>query len=54
MKSLCRDAGVHAYPTVKLYHKGKPSAVDGFTAKDIIAFVDNYLSSNRNEIRDEL
>ncbi|CAG2178832.1 unnamed protein product [Oppiella nova] len=57
---LCREAAVNAYPTLKLYDKSAKSAkgipVEGFGAKDIVPFVENFLSdsSQENIIRDEL
>ncbi|XP_054166340.1 dnaJ homolog subfamily C member 10-like [Oppia nitens] len=56
-RQLCRDAGVNAYPTLKLYKKSaKGVAIDGQSAKEIIPIVEDFLSDDNqdNIIRDEL
>ena len=58
MKTLCREAGINAYPTIKLYLKQtKPDrglTVEGFAAKDYINFVENQLSSDSETVRQVL
>ncbi|CAG2163002.1 unnamed protein product [Oppiella nova] len=52
---LCREAAVNAYPTLKLYDKSAKSAkgipVEGFGAKDIVPFVENFLSDSSQEVK---
>jgi hypothetical protein len=56
---VCRNAGIIAYPTVKLYIgtknqiKQNPEGanVEAFSAQEIVEFVSDYLSSHNEQVR---
>jgi hypothetical protein len=54
---ICRNAGITAYPTVKLYIGAKSRIkqnpegvnVEGFRTQEIVDFVSDYLSSHNEQ-----
>ena len=53
-RHICKDAGINAYPTLKLYtgtsRTAKGVLIEGFAAKDIVEMVENYLTSDKQNV----